>query len=624
MIFEQNNLVPLLSLSLYMLMSQYLSIKTIKLSTIQTTHQTLSYDDHASIHAKAYERQSNVPITIEKVIGEGGMGIVYLGHQSHPNRDVAIKRLKKPNRFLGQALYREAMITGSLSHPTIIPIYMLNLEEGSSPEVVMKRIEGQTILEIIDNQGSIDNLRKVLNAIQQVCNGLEYAHSKGIIHRDIKPENIMLGEFGEVYILDWGVAAQKEQTFDFPNVMVGTPAYMAPEMLHGDIKQVDERTDVYLLGATLHHILTGEVRHTAETMEEITQQILQSTPYQYDDRVPLLLAHLANQACHPDPEKRIQSPAIFRHKLQEFFDYSQAFSISDAAQKELNILKQLLNKKDWTDNEKSHIQQHYNRSRFGFEQALDIWPEFRTAKKLLQETKLAMVSFYLSHGNLEAAKPLIGGIEELPYHLRVSIERLKTEQNKQKNEIEQYRRIQKKKESSTLFRVYFAIGILSVCFIMMFFLFQVDDIDANNLHPETLFLQSVTLSLPLIPLMVFGRSRFLVSPNARRAAIAIVGVVLTIVLHRWIAMEYQELPTSIIVTDLFIVGFGLSNTAPSILYGKELGLMCIIIGVVNHNFPITFWFGTLVLIVVLGICVYGDWTRNWNEPNTKKRIKKAS
>ena len=89
-------------------------------------------------------------------------------------------------------------------------------------------------------------------------------------------------------------------------------------------------------------------------------------------------------------------------------------------------------------------------------------------------------------------------------------------------------------------------------------------------------------------------------------------------------MEYGELPTSIIVTDLFIVGFGLANTAPSIRRGRELGLMCVVIGVVNHNFPITFWFGTLILIVVLGICVYGDWTRNWNEPNTKRKSKKAS
>ena len=599
-------------------MSQYLSIKTVKLSTLKTEGQTLSYNDYnPDFEDKISTSVSNKEIIIDKVLGEGGMGVVYLGHQSYPNREVAIKRLKTHNRYLKKALYREAMITGSLSHPTIIPIYMLNLEEGASPEVVMKRIEGHTILDMIDDQDSFNDRRKILNAMQQVCNGLEYAHSKGIIHRDIKPENIMLGEFGEVYILDWGVAAQKEETFDFPNVMVGTPAYMAPEMLHGDTQRVDERTDVYLLGATLHHILTGKVRHTAETMEQITQQILESAPYQYDKHVPLLLARLANQACHLDPEKRIQSPAIFRRKLQEFFDYSQAFSISDAAQKELNTLKQLLNQNEWTDNEKGSIKQHYNRSRFGFEQALDMWPEFRDAKKFLKETKLAMVSFYLSHNNLDAAKPLIEELDEIPYNLRSIVERLEAEQNQQKNEVEQYRRIQKKKESSNLFRVYFAIGILSVCFIMMFFLFQVDDIDANNLHPETLFLQSVTLSLPLIPLMVFGRSRFLVSPNARRAAIAIVGVVLTIVLHRWVAMEYQELPTSIIVTDLFIVGFGLYHTAPSILYGRELGLMCIVIGVVNHNFPITFWFGTLIMVLVVGLCIYGDWRRNWNEPIRK-------
>ena len=606
-------------------MSQYLSIKSIELSTLKTLDQTLSYVDHdLGDECDVNTFSKNREITIGHVIGEGGMGIVYLGHQFHPKRDVAIKRLKTQTQYLKKALYREAMITGSLSHPTIIPIYELNLEGGASPEVVMKRIEGKTILDMIRSSTSSSNLHTLLRVIQQVCNGLEYAHSKGIVHRDIKPDNIMMGEFGEVYILDWGVAAQKEETFNFPNVMVGTPAYMAPEMLYGDSQKVDERTDVYLLGATLHHILTGEVRHTAENMNDITQQILESESYQYDDSVPLLLAHLANKACHRDPDKRIQSPAEFRRKIQEYFDYSQAFSISDTAQKDFDTLKHLLNQKEWTDHEKSSIQQLYNRSRFGFEQALDIWPDFKTAKKHLKEIKLAMVSFYLSLHNLDAAKPLIGEVDELPSELKHMIKRLQIEQEIQQDEVQQYRKIQKKKESSTLFRVYFAMGMLSVCFIMMFFLFQIEDVNPNTIPPETLFFQSITFSVPLVPLMIFGRSRFLVSPNARRAAVAIFGVVVTIILHRWIAMEYHELPTSIIVIDLFIVGFGLSNTAPSIRYGRQLGLMCVMIGVINHNFPITFWLGTLVLIVVLGVCVYGDWMRNWNEPNTKIKTPKAS
>ena len=89
-------------------------------------------------------------------------------------------------------------------------------------------------------------------------------------------------------------------------------------------------------------------------------------------------------------------------------------------------------------------------------------------------------------------------------------------------------------------------------------------------------------------------------------------------------MDHQELSISIIATDFFIVGFGLSNTAPSIRYGRVLGLMCIGIGIINHLFPVTIWLGTLVLIVSLGVSLYGDWTRNWNEPTTKQKFQKVA
>ncbi|MAA79812.1 MAG: hypothetical protein CL916_11180 [Deltaproteobacteria bacterium] len=606
-------------------MSQHINIKTLKISTQNTAIQTISYADHTleNVHTPKIE-PTNLEITIDRVLGEGGMGIVYLGRQSHPKRDVAIKRLKKQNLYLRKALYREAMITGSLSHPTIIPIYVLNLEGSASPEVIMKRVEGQNMLDLISKKDPTSDLRVLLNALQQVCNGLEYAHSRGIIHRDIKPENIMLGEFGEVYILDWGIAAQAEETFGFPKVMVGTPAYMAPEMLSGDPQNVDEKTDVYLLGATLHHILTGKVRHDEETMEDISQQILASEAYTYHEHVPLLLANLANKACHPDPQNRIQSPAIFRQKLQEYFDYSQAFSISDVAQKEMRVLEELLSLQEWTKEQRNAIQQHYNRSRFGFEQALDIWPDFRTAKNLLSKTKQTMIYFYLSRNNLNAAKPLIEELDEIPSNLKIMIEQLQNEQNTIQHEIELYRKDQKKKQSSGLFRTYFAMGLLSVCCIVMYFLFQIEDIDANNINPETLFIQSTTMLVPLVPLIIMGRNRFLVSPNGKRAILAVVGLTMTVILHRWISMAHQELPTSIIATDFFIFGFGLSNMVPSVRHGRALGLMCIGIGIIGHLFPVTIWLGTLISMVVVGLCLYGDWTRNWNEPNTKPKLQKVA
>ena len=109
---------------------------------------------------------------------------------------------------MANALIHEALITGSLEHPTIIPIHSVNLTGPNGPEVIMKRVQGKTILELLQKQSSYD-LDEILNALIQVCNGLEYAHSHSIFHRDVKPENIMLGEFGEVYLLDWGIAVKR-------------------------------------------------------------------------------------------------------------------------------------------------------------------------------------------------------------------------------------------------------------------------------------------------------------------------------------------------------------------------------------------------------------------------------
>ena len=145
-----------------------------------------------------------------------------------------------------------------------------------------------------------------MNILRQVCNGLEYAHSKGVIHRDIKPENIMVGSFGEVYILDWGIAVADFDLPQFPNALVGTPSYIATEMLSGDPQDVDQRTDVYLLGATLHHILTGESRHKGATIADVLEAAKESKPYAYDYQTPKILADLVNEACHPNPDERVQ------------------------------------------------------------------------------------------------------------------------------------------------------------------------------------------------------------------------------------------------------------------------------------------------------------------------------
>ena len=602
-------------------MAQHDSLKTLNLGVFQTVGHTITYADHSFVEGYQFP-ELPVPekLEVKDILGEGGMGIVYRAVESHPEREIAIKRLKKQNPYMRLALYREAMITGALSHPTIIPIHTLNLRGEQAPEVIMKRIEGDTILDLIstvDLQSINDShlsLRKLLNVLRQVCNGLEYAHSKGVIHRDIKPENIMVGPFGEVYILDWGIAVSDFDLPQFPNAFVGTPSYIAPEMLSGNPKDVDARTDVYLLGATLHHILTGAPRHQGDSIKSALGKAKASRPYAFDSNVPKILADLVNQACHVNPEDRIQSPAAFRERIGEFLDFQQAYGISNAAEKDLDILKRLVELEEPTKSQRYAIQRHYNRSRFGFEQALEIWPKFEVAKSNLNLAKIAMIEHHLSRNRLDAVLPLVDELEHLPEYLHQEVIKLRNEQTVMQHELEQYREDQNRRQSSTLFRSSLLIGTLASSLLLLYYLFQIDDVDPNSLSSELLFIQSLVLILPLVPVVIIGRKRILVSSNARRALIALVGMLLAVILHRWIAMGYQELPSSIIVTDFFIAGLGLANTAPSIRYGRPIGLMCFCIGIINHLFPITFWFGTLVLVVVLGVCIFGDWRRSWNEP----------
>ena len=191
--------------------------------------------------------------TLIREVGEGGLGKVWLARDNDLAREVAIKEIK-PGTESSQAarrLIREAQITGQLQHPNIVPVYEVN--RGGRPFYAMKLVKGETLSEAIQRHhaqrraGQADplSLPRLLNAFVSICEALAYAHSRGVIHRDLKPQNIVLGEYGEVIVLDWGLAkvigepddaaapialspdAQADRTRD--GATLGTPAYMAPE-----------------------------------------------------------------------------------------------------------------------------------------------------------------------------------------------------------------------------------------------------------------------------------------------------------------------------------------------------------------------------------------------------------
>jgi serine/threonine-protein kinase len=232
---------------------------------------------------------------VKNLLGKGGMGEVFLCADGWIGREVAMKlALGGPEApsHLRARFVREALVQGQLEHPSIVPVYDLGTRADGTTFFTMKRVRGLTLQEIVDGLRKGDapiaraySRRRLLTAMSSACLAVSFAHSRGIVHRDLKPENVMLGDFGEVYVLDWGVArvldeAWTERAPRGPAVvaapvgktqagaMVGTPGYAAPEQVQGDVR-VGERSDVYALGAILFDLLALAPMHAGATVEAL-------------------------------------------------------------------------------------------------------------------------------------------------------------------------------------------------------------------------------------------------------------------------------------------------------------------------------------------------------------------
>jgi serine/threonine-protein kinase len=244
-----------------------------------------------------------------RLAGTGGIGRVWLVRDGSLGREVALKELR-PDRadpdFWGRFV-REAQVTGQLEHPGIVPVYEVGRRpEDNQPFYTMRFVRGRDLKDAIaayherrkrKEAGPLE-LRELLGAFVQVCQAVGYAHSRGVLHRDLKPRNVALGDYGEVMVLDWGLAkvltAGEQETGPSPaappvkpaveqeptqtGAVLGTPQYMAPEQASGRLDLIDARTDVYGLGAILCHLLTGEPPFRGKDAPEVLRQVLNDPP----------------------------------------------------------------------------------------------------------------------------------------------------------------------------------------------------------------------------------------------------------------------------------------------------------------------------------------------------------
>ena len=279
------------------------------------------------------------------VLGEGGMGEVLLAHDEHIGREVAVKRIRAihPSPEELSRFVREARVQGRLEHPAVVPVHDLTADREGRPFFVMKRLSGTTMQELLTRlrAGELDadaTRRRLLRAFADVCLAIEFAHSRGIVHRDLKPANIMLGDFGEVYVLDWGVARALVEDPDGPpsvprpfaadlkldtgdtlvGTVLGTPAYMAPEQLAGD--RAGPAADLYALGCILYEITAGIALHAhgRNVGEALTRPV--ARPSQHRPDAPPELDAICERATRIEPAARFASARALGDAVQAYLD----------------------------------------------------------------------------------------------------------------------------------------------------------------------------------------------------------------------------------------------------------------------------------------------------------------
>lgn len=390
---------------------------------------------------------------VHGTLGQGGMGIVRLASQTSLGRHVAIKSVRPdgPVQMATMVLMREAWVTGALEHPNVVPVHALGRDADGAPMFVMKRIHGTSWRELLVAPELLppearDAPRDFhLGVMRQVCNAVAFAHSKGILHRDLKPENVMIGPFGEVYVLDWGLAvSMRDDAERIPRAIdivdiAGTLEYMAPEMAAADGANISERTDVFQLGAILHEVLTGESRHAGTTPLELLAAAWRSPAIEYGSGVPAELAAIANRATARDPQLRFASIHEFQLALVGYDRHASSRLLSAAAHERLAELLALTDQQTdadidtETDTETgaedqvardARIQDAFIECRVSFRTALGSWPDNPTAHAGLQSALRAMIRHDLRRDRLQSAVTLAVGLAEPDADIELAIEEL--------------------------------------------------------------------------------------------------------------------------------------------------------------------------------------------------------
>jgi serine/threonine-protein kinase len=291
--------------------------------------------------------EENERYVMEREIARGGMGRILIAYDRDFRRRIAVKVLLSPikdhlrtSRFL-----EEAQATAQLEHPNIAPVYDLGTDSSGSPFFTMKWIRGRDLKELVAQKASEYTLIRWIQILQQAAMGIHFANSRGVVHRDLKPQNIMVGDYGEVLVVDWGLAKILKQTRDgerkddpgvstergeegdvtLDGTVQGSLPYMAPEQARGEVGEIDAMTDVFGLGAILYEILTGSPPHSASSFQALLQMARRGDvppPREQapERNIPEELDSVCRKALSPRKADRFRSARELHDALQQYIE----------------------------------------------------------------------------------------------------------------------------------------------------------------------------------------------------------------------------------------------------------------------------------------------------------------
>ncbi len=346
-------------------------------------------------------RDDEIDYRIVGRLGSGGTGVVYQAHQRALDRGVAIKVLRNElakNDASRERFLTEARVIGGLDHPNVIALHEVCIDANGFLFYSMKRIEGTSWDQQISGNSVVENV----NILLRVADAIRYAHSRGLIHRDIKPENIMLGQFGEVLVADWGLAqtiGSSELEHGSQQTIGGTPAYMAPELADGAHTATTFQTDVYLLGAILFEILTGDPPHDGRSLLACLQSAARNVIR--DTKVVGELMDIARKAMADRPENRYESVDAFIAALNDQLKHDQSVRLVRRAQSRLANAKN------------DHQYEDFRVADALLMEAIDIWPVNPGALETRAELQSRFAEAATSKGDYDLAISIYASADRL-------------------------------------------------------------------------------------------------------------------------------------------------------------------------------------------------------------------